>query len=40
LQMMRSGNRPHGAASNPDPLLSGLSNAEIESLAAHFASLR
>lgn len=39
LQLMRSGSRSHGPAAKPDPLLSGLSNAEIESLAAHFASL-
>lgn len=40
LQMMRSGARPHGTAAKPDPLLADLGNAEIESLAAHFASLR
>lgn len=40
LQLMRSGNRSHGTAAKPDPLLAGLSNAEIESLAAHLASLR
>jgi cytochrome c553 len=40
LQLMRSGNRSHGTLAKPDPLLFGLSNAEIESLAAHFASLR
>ena len=40
LQMMRSGNRSHGTAANPDPLLARLSNDEIESLAAHLASLR
>lgn len=40
LQSMRSGARPHGAAPRPDPLLAGLSNAEIEALASHFASLR
>jgi cytochrome c553 len=39
LQLMRTGNRSHGASGKADPLLSGLSNAEIESLAAHFASL-
>ncbi|TFZ05597.1 c-type cytochrome [Ramlibacter henchirensis] len=39
LQMMRSGTRPHGTASK-DPLLADLGNEEIESLAAHFASLR
>ncbi len=40
LQLMRAGARPHGNAAKPDPLLAGLGNAEIESLAAHFASLR
>jgi cytochrome c553 len=40
LQMMRGGIRSHGTAAKPDPLLANLSNAEIESLAAHFASLR
>lgn len=40
LQLMRSGNRSHGTAVNPDPLLSELSNTEIELLAAHLASLR
>lgn len=40
LQQMRGGTRSHGAAAKPDPLLADLSNAEIESLAAHFASLR
>jgi cytochrome c553 len=39
LQSMRSGTRAHGTA-NPDPVLADLSNAEIESLAAYFASLR
>ena len=39
LQLMRSGNRAHGTVGKPDPLLADLSNAEIESLAAHFASL-
>jgi cytochrome c553 len=39
LQMMRGGGRSHGTAAKPDPLLANLSNAEIESLAAHFASL-
>ena len=39
LQLMRSGTRSHGTAAKPDPLLAGLSNAEIESLAAHLASL-
>lgn len=40
LQLMRTGGRSHGTVAKPDPLLAGLSNAEIESLAAHFASLR
>ena len=40
LQQMRGGNRSHGTAAKPDPLLADLSNAEIESLAAHLASLR
>jgi cytochrome c553 len=40
LQLMRSGTRSHGTAARPDPLLANLSNAEIESLAAHLASLR
>jgi cytochrome c553 len=40
LQLMRGGSRSHGSAANPDPLLADLSNAEIESLAAHLASLR
>jgi cytochrome c553 len=40
LQLMRSGARSHGTAAKPDPLLANLSNAEIESLAAHLASLR
>jgi cytochrome c553 len=39
LTRMRDGTRSHGTAAKPDPLLAGLSNAEIESLAAHFASL-
>jgi cytochrome c553 len=39
LQLMRSGTRSHGTAAKPDPLLAALSNAEIESLAAHLASL-
>jgi cytochrome c553 len=39
LQLMRSGARSHGTEAKPDPLLADLSNAEIESLAAHFASL-
>jgi cytochrome c553 len=40
LQLMRSGTRSHGTAANPDPILADLSNAEIESLAAHVSSLR
>lgn len=40
LQLMRGGTRSHGTAAKPDPLLANLSNAEIESLAAHLASLR
>ena len=40
LQMMRAGARSHGTAAKPDPLFVNLSNAEIEALAAHFASLR
>ncbi len=40
LQLMRSGTRSHGTAAKPDPLLADLSNSEIESLAAHLASLR
>jgi cytochrome c553 len=40
LQLMRGGTRSHGTAAKPDPLLADLSNAEIESLAAHLASLR
>jgi cytochrome c553 len=40
LQLMRGGTRSHGTAATPDPLFADLSNAEIESLAAHFASLR
>ena len=39
LTKMRDGTRSHGIAANPDPLLAGLSNAEIDSLAAHLASL-
>jgi len=39
LQQMRGGTRSHGAAAKPDPLLVDLSNAEIDSLAAHLASL-
>jgi cytochrome c553 len=37
LQMMRSGTRTHGSAR--DPLLSDLSNDDIEELAAWFASM-
>ena len=40
LQLMRGGTRSHGTAAKPDPLLADLSNAEIEALAAHLASLR
>ena len=40
LQQMRGGTRSHGAAARPDPLFVNLSNDEIESLAAHLASLR
>lgn len=40
LQLMRGGTRSHGTAAQPDPLLVDLGNAEIESLAAHLASLR
>jgi len=40
LQLMRGGTRSHGTAANPDPLLARLTNDEIESLAAHLASLR
>jgi cytochrome c553 len=40
LQLMRGGVRSHGDAAKPDPLFANLSNAEIESLAAHLASLR
>ena len=40
LQLMRGGTRSHGTAPKPDPLLADLSNAEIELLAAHLASLR
>lgn len=39
LSMMRGGTRAHGSAAKPDPVLAGLDNAAIESLAAHFASL-
>jgi cytochrome c553 len=39
LQSMRSGNRPHGEGVARDPLLSELSNSDIEALAEHFASL-
>lgn len=40
LQLMRGGTRPHGTAERPDPLFANLSNADVESLAAHLASLR
>ena len=40
LQLMRGGVRSHGTAVKPDPLVANLSNAEIEALAAHLASLR
>jgi len=40
LTRMRDGTRSHGTAAKPDPLLAGLSDAEIKSLAAHLASLR
>jgi cytochrome c553 len=40
LQLMRAGSRSHGTAPKPDPLLADLSNAAIESLAEHLASLR
>jgi cytochrome c553 len=40
LQLMRGGTRSHGNAPKPDPLFANLSNAEIESLAAHLASMR
>jgi cytochrome c553 len=40
LRGMRSGTRSHGTAAKPDPLLVDLSDAEIETLAAHLASLR
>jgi hypothetical protein len=39
LNKMRDGARSHGTAANPDPLLGGLSNVEIDLLAAHLASL-
>jgi cytochrome c553 len=39
LQQMRGGTRSHGTAAKPDPLLANLSNADVESLAAHLASL-
>lgn len=38
LQQMRGGTRSHGAAATLDPLLANLTNADIESLAAHFAA--
>jgi cytochrome c553 len=40
LQLMRGGTRSHGDAAKPDPLLAGLTNADIDALAAHFESLR
>ena len=40
LQSMRAGTRAHGGAARPDPVLAPLSNAEIEAVAAHLASLR
>jgi cytochrome c553 len=40
LTRMRGGIRSHETAAKPDPLLANLSDAEIESLAAHLASLR
>ncbi len=40
LTRMREGTRWHGTAAKPDPLLADLSDAEMESLAAHLASLR
>jgi cytochrome c553 len=40
LQLMRSGTRSHGTGAQPDPLLASLSNAEIDALAAHLATLR
>jgi cytochrome c553 len=40
LQQMRGGTRSHGTAPTPDPLFAKLSNAEIDALAAHLASLR
>jgi cytochrome c553 len=40
LQLMRGGTRSHGDAVKPDPLLAPLSNAEIEALGDHLASLR
>jgi cytochrome c553 len=40
LQQMRAGTRWHASAAKPDPLLASLSNAEIEALATHLASLR
>lgn len=38
LQLMRGGTRAHGTV-QPDPMLADLTNAEIEALAEHFASL-
>ncbi len=40
LLLMRAGTRSHGSAGKPDPLVENLNNAEIDALAAHFASLR
>jgi cytochrome c553 len=40
LQLMRGGTRQHGSAAKPDPLFASLSNADMESLAAHVESLR
>jgi cytochrome c553 len=40
LQQMRGGTRSHGSGPTTDPLLSSLNNADIESLAAHIASVR
>jgi cytochrome c553 len=40
LQLMRGGTRSHTSAAKPDPVLAGLSNAEIQALAEHFESMR
>jgi cytochrome c553 len=40
LQLMRGGTRSYETAAKSDPLFANLSNAEIESLAAHLASLQ